>query len=124
MENILLKKSYHVKDLKTVKFNSLWGYNGVFTTIRISGKKPNLVLIDQHLKKLNKDSNFFGISFKISKQFLINFINTNSKIKNYNVERPVTSVFAYRDQDLGKDIFIKSKVKSPELVIEFSIDDN
>ena len=84
MENILLKKSYHVKDLKNVKFNSLWGYNGVFTTIRISGKKPNLVLIDQHLKKLNKDSNFFGISFKISKQFLINFINTNSKFKNYD----------------------------------------
>ena len=84
MENILLKKSYHVKDLKNVKFNSLWGYNGVFTTIRISGNKPNLVLIDQHLKKLNKDSNFFGISFKISKQFLINFINTNSKIKNYD----------------------------------------
>ena len=84
MENILLKKSYHVKDLKNVKFNSLWGYNGVFTTIRISGNKPNLVLIDQHLKKLNKDSNFFGISFKISKQFLINFIHTNSKIKNYD----------------------------------------
>ena len=84
MENILLKKSYHVKDLKTVKFNSLWGYNGVFTTIRISGNKPNLVLIDQHLKKLNKDSKFFGIGFKISKQFLINFINTNSKIKNYD----------------------------------------
>ena len=84
MENILLKKSYYVKDLKTVKFNSLWGYNGVFTTIRISGNKPNLVLIDQHLKKLNKDSNFFGISFKVSKQFLINFINTNSKIKNYD----------------------------------------
>ena len=51
MENILLKKSYHVKDLKNLKFNSLWGYNGVFTTIRISGKKPNLVLIDQHLKR-------------------------------------------------------------------------
>ena len=84
MENILLKKSYHVKDLKNVKFNSLWGYNGVFTTIRISGNKPNLVLIDQHLKKLNKDSNFFGINFKVSKQFLINFINTNSKIKNYD----------------------------------------
>ena len=84
MENILLKKSYHVKDLKNVKFNSLWGYNGVFTTIRISGNKPNLVLIDQHLKKLNKDSKFFGINFKISKQFLINFINTNSKIKNYD----------------------------------------
>ena len=84
MENILLKKSYHVKDLKNVKFNSLWGYNGVFTTIRVSGNKPNLVLIDQHLKKLNKDSNFFGISFKVSKQFLINFIHTNSKIKNYD----------------------------------------
>ena len=35
MVKYLLKKSYHVKDLKNVKFNSLWGYNGVFTTIRI-----------------------------------------------------------------------------------------
>ena len=66
MENILLKKSYHVKDLKTVKFNSLWGYNGVFTTIRISGNKPNLVLIDQHLKKFNYWFNFFQFSIEIS----------------------------------------------------------
>ena len=69
MENILLKKSYHVKDLKNVKFNSLWGYNGVFTTIRISGKKPNLVLIDQHLKKLNKDSKFLVLILKFQNNF-------------------------------------------------------
>ena len=47
-----------------------------------------------------------------------------SKIKNNNVNRPVTSFASYRKEDLGKNIFIKSKVKSPELVIEFAIDDN
>lgn len=47
-----------------------------------------------------------------------------SKIKNNNIERPVTSIPSYRKSDLGKNIYIKSKVKSPELVIEFAIQDN
>ena len=47
-----------------------------------------------------------------------------SKIKNNNIDRPVTTASSYRQSDLGKNIFIKSKVKSPELVIEFSVQDN
>jgi protease-3 len=47
-----------------------------------------------------------------------------SKIKNYNVERPVTKTISYREQDLGKNIYIKSRVKFPELVIEFPIKNN
>ena len=55
MESILLKKSFQINNLKKIKFNSLWGHDGIFTTIRLIGKKPNFVLIDKHLKKFNKD---------------------------------------------------------------------
>ena len=55
MENILLKKSFHAKNFKLLKFNSLWGYKDIFTTIRLFGKEPNFILVDQHLKKLNKN---------------------------------------------------------------------
>ena len=84
MENILLKKSFHAKNFKLLKFNSLWGYKGIFTTIRLFGKEPNFILVDQHLKKLNKDLRYFGIDVKISKKFLTNFLNKYSKIKNYD----------------------------------------
>ena len=47
-----------------------------------------------------------------------------SKIKNTNIQRPVTNISAYREEDLGQKLFIKSKVKSPQLVIEFAIQDN
>ena len=84
MENILLKKSFHAKNFKLLKFNSLWGYKGIFTTIRLFGKDPNFILVDHHLKKLNKDLRYFGIDVKISKNFLTNFLNKYSKIKNYD----------------------------------------
>ena len=84
MENILLKKSFHTKNFKLLKFNSLWGYKGIFTTIRLFGKEPNFILVDQHLKKLNNDLRYFGIDVKISKNFLTNFLNKYSKIKNYD----------------------------------------
>ena len=51
MEKILLKKSFRVKDLKIINFNSLWGYKGIFTTIRLAGKKPKLILVEEHIKK-------------------------------------------------------------------------
>ena len=84
MENILLKKSFHTKNFKLLKFNSLWGYKGIFTTIRLFGKEPNFILVDQHLKKLNKDLRYFGVDIKISKNLLTNFLNKYSKIKNYD----------------------------------------
>ena len=43
MEKILLKKSFRIKDLQIINFNSLWGYKGIFTTIRLVGKKPKLI---------------------------------------------------------------------------------
>ncbi len=84
MEKILLKKSFRIKDLQIINFNSLWGYKGIFTTIRLVGKKPKLILVEEHIKKLNRDTSRFGIDYKLSKEFLLNFINKNSKIKNYD----------------------------------------
>ena len=84
MAKILLKKSFRVKNLKAINFNSLWGYKGIFTTIRLVGKKPKLILVEEHIKKLNRDTSRFGIDYKLSKEFLLNFINKNSKIKNYD----------------------------------------
>ena len=84
MEKILLKKSFRIKDLQIINFNSLWGYKGIFTTIRLFGKKPKLILVDEHIKKFNRDAIKFGINYELSKQFLLNFINNNSKIRNYD----------------------------------------
>ena len=47
MEKILLKKSFRVKDLKIINFNPLWGHKGIFTTIRLFGKKPKLILVEE-----------------------------------------------------------------------------
>ena len=84
MEKILLKKSFRIKDLQIINFNSLWGHKGIFTTIRLVGKKPKLILVEEHIKKLNRGTSRFGINYKLSKEFLLNFINKNSKIKNYD----------------------------------------
>ena len=84
MESILLKKSFQINNLKKIKFNSLWEHNGIFTTIRLIGKKPNFVLIDKHLKKFNKDIKYFDINFKLTKKFLMNFLQSQSSIKNYD----------------------------------------
>ena len=72
MEKILLKKSFRVKDLKIINFNSLWGYKGIFTTIRLVGNKPKLILAEEHIKKLNRDSSRLSINYKLSKEFLLN----------------------------------------------------
>ena len=65
MEKILLKKSFRVKDLKIINFNSLWGYKGIFTTIRLVGNKPKLILAEEHIKKLNRDSSRLSINYKL-----------------------------------------------------------
>jgi len=89
MENTLLKKSFRVKDLRTITFNSLWGYKGIFTTIRLIGNKPNLILVEEHLKKLNKDitdkrlneAELFGILFL--NPFIAPFYHKYSRNNNY-----------------------------------------
>ena len=56
MANFLLKKSYQLKDLKEIPFNDLWGYKGVFTTMRLIGNKNKIILKNNHLKNLVSSS--------------------------------------------------------------------
>ena len=54
MENFLFKKSYQLKTFSSLPYESLWGANGIFTTVRLYGDYPDLILIDEHIKKFNK----------------------------------------------------------------------
>ena len=53
MENFLFKKSYQLKTFSSLPYKSLWGANGIFTTIRMYGKNPDLILIDGGKGQLN-----------------------------------------------------------------------
>ena len=64
MANFLLKKSYHINNLKILKFKDLWGSHGVFTTIRLVGKPGKLVLFNNHFIKLIKSLKKYKIYSK------------------------------------------------------------
>ena len=73
MENYLLKKSYQLRDLKEIKFNNLWGDNGVFTTMRIFGNPPKILFFKNHIQNLIKSLKVYNIyNSKIKKQLLLN----------------------------------------------------
>ena len=63
MANFLLKKSYHINNLKISQFKDLWGSHGVFTTIRLIGKPGKLVLFNNHFKNLIKSLKKYKIYF-------------------------------------------------------------
>ena len=70
MATLLLKKSYQLSNLKEVTFKDLWGSKGVFTTMRMIGKPPKLLLIKPHIKK---GVPFSEIGYKPTGLFDINF---------------------------------------------------
>ena len=61
MATLLLKKSYQLNNLKEVTFKDLWGTRGVFTTMRMVGKPPKLILLKPHLENLIKSTKIYGI---------------------------------------------------------------
>ena len=61
MATLLLKKSYQLSNLKEVTFKDLWGSRGVFTTIRMIGKPPKLILLKPHIENLIKSTKKYGI---------------------------------------------------------------
>ena len=77
MANFLLKRSYHINNLKILKFNDLWGSHGVFTTIRLIGKPGKLVLFDNHFKNLIKSLKRYKIYSKHVEQNIKTLIRTN-----------------------------------------------
>jgi len=81
MATFLLKKSYQLNNLKEVPFKDLWGSRGVFTTMRMVGKHPKLILLRSHLENLIKSLKNYGIRKKNLKNDIINLIKKNTLYK-------------------------------------------
>ena len=81
MATLLLKKSYRLSDLKEVTFKDLWGSRGVFTTMRMVGKPPKLILLKPHLENLIKSTKKYGIRKKNLKNIIRDLINKNTLYK-------------------------------------------
>jgi len=77
MANFLLKKSYHINNLKISKFKDLWGSHGVFTTIRLIGKPGKLVLFKDHFINLIKSLKKYKIYSKHIEDNIKTLIRTN-----------------------------------------------
>tara|TARA_Y100001936_G_C15799592_1_gene520803 strand:- start:2 stop:760 length:759 start_codon:yes stop_codon:yes gene_type:complete len=78
MATLLLKKSYQLSNLKEVPFNDLWGSKGIFTTIRMVGKPPKLLLLKLHIENLLKSSKKYVIKKKNLKNVINNLIKQNT----------------------------------------------
>ena len=81
MATLLLKKSYQLNNLKEVTFKDLWGSKGVFTTMRMIGKPPRLLLFKLHIENLIKSTKKYGIKKKNLKKNIIDLIKKNSIYK-------------------------------------------
>lgn len=83
MEKKLFKKSFHLRSFKSIPYDDLWDTKGVFTTIRVKGKKPKFIFLNEHLKNLNKSLKMLNIQFSMNlKNF--KFIVLRSFKRNYN----------------------------------------
>ncbi len=81
MATLLLKKSYQLNNLKEVTFKDLWGSRGVFTTMRMVGKPPKLLLLKPHIENLIKSTKKYGIIKKNLKDIIKDLINKNTLYK-------------------------------------------
>ena len=85
MVTFLLKKSYHLKDLKETDFKDLWGDHGIFTTMWIFGKPPKILFFKNHLSNLLKSLKKYRINKSSVKKDILQILNKNlSKKKKYN----------------------------------------
>ena len=81
MAILLLKKSYLLNNLREVPFKDLWGSRGVFTTMRMAGKPPRLLLLKSHLNNLIYSTKKYGIKKNNLKNILKYLIKKNSVYK-------------------------------------------
>ena len=81
MATLLLKKSYLLNNLKEVSFKDLWGSRGVFTTMRMVGNPPRLLLLKSHLNNLIHSTKKYGIKKINLKNILKDLIKKNSLFK-------------------------------------------
>ena len=83
MATLLLKKSYLHKDLKEIKFNDLWNSHGVFTTMRVFGKKQKILFYKNHINNLIKSLKIYGLNKKNIKKTILKIIKINLNKKKY-----------------------------------------
>ena len=81
MATLLLKKSYLLSNLEEVTFKDLWGAKGVFTTMRMVGKPPKLLLLKLHIENLIKSSKKYEKRKKNLKNIIIDLIKKNTLYK-------------------------------------------
>ncbi len=81
MATFLLKKSYLLNSLKEVSFKDLWGSKGVFTTMRMTGNPPRLLLLKSHLKNLIHSTKKYGIKKNNLRNIIKNLIKKHSIYK-------------------------------------------
>ena len=79
MAILLLKKSYHHKDLKEVKFNDLWNGYGIFTTMRVIGRSAKILFYKAHIDNLVKSLNKYNIHNKNLRENITKLIKLNLK---------------------------------------------
>ena len=82
MATLLLKKSYQLSNLKEVTFKDLWGSRGVFTTMRMVGKPPRLILLKPHIENLIKSTRKYGIRKKNLKNIIKDLVDKNNLYKS------------------------------------------
>ena len=63
------------------------GKRGIFSTIRVLGKKPKFILIDYHIKNMNIALKKMNINFYISEKLILDFLQPafnklNNKVKS------------------------------------------
>ena len=81
MATLLLKKSYQLNNLKEVPFKDLWGSKGVFTTMRVIGRPPRIILLKSHIENLIKSTKKYGIRKKNLKKIIEGLIGKNNIYK-------------------------------------------
>tara|TARA_B100000686_G_scaffold88800_1_gene95496 strand:- start:166 stop:936 length:771 start_codon:yes stop_codon:yes gene_type:complete len=85
MVNLLLKKSYRLKDLKESRFRDLWNHHGVFTTMRIMGKPVKILFFKEHINNLIKSLKVYKIVKKNLKKDILKLIEINiNKNRKYD----------------------------------------
>ena len=85
MVTFLSKKSYQHKTLKEIKFNDLWGNDGVFTTMWIFGKPAKILFFKKHVKNLVKSLKAYKLNKPNIEKNILKLINLNIMLnKSYN----------------------------------------
>jgi branched-subunit amino acid aminotransferase/4-amino-4-deoxychorismate lyase len=85
MVTFLSKKSYQHKTLKEIKFNNLWGDDGVFTTMWIFGKPPKILFFKKHIKNLVKSLKVYKLNKPNIEKDILKLIKFNIMLnKSYN----------------------------------------